>query len=148
MIAPKRPKTALKILRCFYPKNEGRTLGELMHETSMREKALRYYMTKLRKWKILWTKRRWCASAVYYLDHRGFHARIDTLFCDPLKALTNGPPRWQPSTSANLAEVTPHLKAVKLFTPTSTGRCYSCDTITKTNSDNLCAICFKENGGG
>lgn len=91
LIAPKRPKNALKILRCFYgvEGGRGRTMRELMQETGMKEKTIRYYITCLKRWRILLTQRNYMKPATYHLDHRGFHARIDSLLCDPLKNLIN-----------------------------------------------------------
>lgn len=90
LIAPRRPNLALKILRCFYSKNEGRTLEELMKETGItHERTFQYYITRLKHWGILWTRRRFNAPAIYSLSHKAFHARVDTLLCDPLKNLIN-----------------------------------------------------------
>lgn len=138
-IAPKRPQRALAILRCFYG-GESLTKAEIMKEADMRKRSLEYYITKFRRWKILWTYRRWKMPAVYRVEASAFHARVDSVLVDSLETLSRqrGPPLHP--TDAKPA-------APKRFIPTSTGRCHSCDTITKTNSDNLCRVCFEENGG-
>lgn len=85
-LAPKRPERAMAILRCFYKNEDGCTMSDLMRETGLREKALRYYITKFRRWKLLWTERRYCQPAIYHLEPRPFHVRLDTVLIDPLKA--------------------------------------------------------------
>lgn len=138
LIAPKRPRQALAILRCFYPKNEGRTFEELMRETGIKEKALRYYITRLKRWRLIYTMRgRNHSPAAYCLDSRGFHARIDTMLVDPVTNLSGL--KWQPPPSNDTAKGNPTR-----FIPEATGRCHSCDVVGKTNSDNLCKTCFEE----
>lgn len=138
-IAPKRPKRALSILNCFYG-GEGLTAAEIMKETGMREKALRYYITKLKRWKILWTHRRWMMPAVYHVEAGAFHARVDSVLVDPLKNLSH-----QRGPLLHPTDVKPAPPT--RFVPEATGRCHSCDIITKTNSDNRCQVCFEGNGG-
>lgn len=87
LVASKRPQNVLRILRCFYMENGGHTFTELMKRTGLREKALRYYITRLRRWRIISTQRRYLRPALYHLEPKAFHARIDTLLCDPLKHL-------------------------------------------------------------
>lgn len=87
-LAPKRPENALAILRCFYGADggRGRTMGEIVRETGLREKNVRYYMTRFRRWKLIWTERRHREQAIYHLEPRPFHVRLDTVLCDPLRA--------------------------------------------------------------
>jgi len=137
-IAPKRPRRALSILNCFYG-GESLTKAEIMAETGMRKRSLEFYITKFRRWKILWTHRRWKMPAVYSVAASAFHARIDSVLVDSLTNLSiqRGPPLHP--TDAKPAPAT-------RWAPEATGRCHDCDTITKTNSDNLCRVCFEENG--
>lgn len=98
-LAPKRPERATSILRCFYNNDGGCTLAEMMRETGMREKALRYYITRFRRWRLLRTERRYCQTALYHLELRSFHVRLDTLLCDPLRnfqAPKLGPEGFEP----------------------------------------------------
>ena len=88
-LARKRPEKALSILRCFYMEVGGLTKEDLMRCTGIRLKALEYYMTRMRYWRILHTKRRHNAQALYYLVPQAFHARIDSLLCDPLARLVS-----------------------------------------------------------
>lgn len=135
-IAPKRPRRALSIFNCFYG-GESLTKAEIMKETGMSEKALNYYATRFKRWKILWTHRRWKMPAIYSISASGFHARIDSVLVDPLIAL--GRPRGPPLHPTDDTPVAPTR-----FIAESTGRCYVCDTITKTNSDNRCRPCFEK----
>jgi len=87
LIAPRCPKNALKILRCFYLKDGGCTFAELLKATELKKRTLEYYLAHFRRWKILWTRREWMRPATYYLEFTAFHARLDTLLCDSLKNL-------------------------------------------------------------
>jgi len=138
-IAPKCPKRALSILSCFYG-GERLTKAEIMKETGMGEKALNYHITRFKRWKILWTHRRWKMPAVYSIAASAFHARIDSVLLDPLTNLSRQRGPLLHPTDTKPAPPT-------RFVPESTGRCHSCDTITKTNSDNHCRVCFEGNGG-
>ena len=83
LIAPKRPQQALKLLNCFYG-DKDKTFKELLNETGFAEKLLRYYITKLRYFRLIDYSR---STGKYSLDHGAFHARIDTMLCDPIKDL-------------------------------------------------------------
>lgn len=101
-LAPKRPERAMSILRCFYNNDEGCTLADMMRATGLREKALRYHITKFKRWRLLWTERRYCQPALYHLELRAFHVRIDTMLVDPLHYLKS-PQTWQPGERAEAA---------------------------------------------
>jgi len=83
LVAPKRPQQALRLLNCFYG-DKRMTFEELLSETGFEEKLLRYYITKLRYFRLIDYSR---STGKYSLDHGAFHARIDTLLCDPIKNL-------------------------------------------------------------
>ena len=83
LVAPKRPGQALKLLNCFYG-GKGKTFDELLKETGFGEKLLRYYITRLRYFRLIDYSR---STKKYVLDYGAFHARIDTLLCDPIKGL-------------------------------------------------------------
>lgn len=138
-IAPKRPKRALSILNCFYG-GERLTKAEIMKETGMRKRSLEFYITKFRRWKILWTQRRRNMSAVYSIAASAFHARIDSVLLDPL---TNLSIQRDPPLHPTDAKPAPPTR----FIPEATGRCHDCDMIGKTNADNRCRVCFIKNGG-
>lgn len=138
-IAPKSPERMLAILRCFYG-GDGATKASIMRQTGLREKALNYHITRLKKWKILWTRRRHLLPAIYHVEPRAFRVRLDSVLVDPL--ITLGRPQGPPLYPTDETPVAPTR-----FVAESTGRCHTCDTITKTNSDNLCEVCFEENGG-
>ena len=87
LVAHKRPDVMLRILRCFYMQDGGLTKDDLMRQTGLNRKILEYYMTRLRYWRILHTRRRRDLPALYFLEPHAFHARIDTLLCDPLTCL-------------------------------------------------------------
>jgi len=127
-----RPRQMLSLLNCFYG---GRmpTKAELMKQTGLKGRALSYYITRLKRWKILYTHRRRNMQATYSIEPSMFHARIDTLLCDPLKNLSHNQER-QPATPREAA----------LTTFDSIGRCHACDAITKTNDDNRCRACFEK----
>jgi len=101
-LAPKRPERAKSILRCFYDNDEGCTLAGMMRETGLREKALRYYITKFKWWKLLWSERRFCQQALYRLEPKAFHVRLDTKLVDPLRYLKS-PLSWQSGERAEAA---------------------------------------------
>ena len=89
-LAPKCPRRARAILQCFYGNDGGCTLADMMRETGMREKTLQYHLTKFRRWKLLWTERRHRAPAIYHLEMRPFHVRLDTVLIDPLRVFHDG----------------------------------------------------------
>lgn len=138
-IAPKRPKRALSILNCFYG-GERLTKAEIMKETGIKLRSLESYFTRFKRWKILWTHRRWNMPAVYSVAASAFHARVDSVLVDPLTNLSH-----QRGPLLHPTDTTP--APPMRFIPEGTGRCHDCDTITKTNSDNRCRVCFEENGG-
>lgn len=135
-IAPKRPSRTLAILNCFYG-GESLTKAEIMKETDMKEKALNRYLTRFKRWKIIWTHRRWMMPAIYSISASGFHARLDSVLVDPLITLSR--PRGP---ALHPTDGTP--SAPTRFIAESTGRCHVCDTITKTNSNNRCQPCFEK----
>lgn len=83
LISPRRPEQALRLLRCFQG-GESKSFEELLRETGLGEKLLRYYITKLRHLRLIDYSRN---TRKYSLDYGAFHARIDTLLCDPIKSL-------------------------------------------------------------
>jgi hypothetical protein len=86
LISPHRPAIARRILMCFY-KNNGRSLADLLKETGLKEKTLRYYLTRMRFYRLIEYDR---DQRLYYLTLTAFHARIDTLLIDPISALVGG----------------------------------------------------------
>jgi DNA-binding IclR family transcriptional regulator len=83
LISMKRPAQVLKLLRCFYG-GKSCKLEELMKETGFSEKQLRYYITKMRRLRLIEFDLK---SRSYLLDPRGFHVRIDTVFVDAVENL-------------------------------------------------------------
>lgn len=138
-IAPKRPNRMLTILRCFYG-GDGATKASIMHQTGIKQRALEYYITRLKKWKVLWVRRRRRGmAAVYSVEPSAFRVRLDSVLVDPL--ITLGRPRGPPLYPTDETPAAPTR-----FVAESTGRCHTCDMIGKTNADNLCRICFLKNG--
>ena len=86
LISPRRPDLALRILRCFYLRN-GRSFDDLLKETKIPEKMLRFYFTKMRRYRLLEYDR---DQRLYYLMPTAFHARVDTLLIDPVSTLVGG----------------------------------------------------------
>ncbi len=101
-LAPKSPKRAMSILQCFYNNEDGCTLADMMRATGLREKALRYHITKFKRWKLLWTQRHYMRPATYHLEQRAFHIRLDTVLVDPLQYLKSPQP-WQSGERAEAA---------------------------------------------
>lgn len=87
-LAPRRPEIVRQILSAFYLEDEGVTKAELMRQVGLKQRTLEYYITKLKRWRIIRTERRWDAPALYHLEPRSFHVRLDTLLCDPLRNFT------------------------------------------------------------
>lgn len=83
LISTKRPKQVLKLLQCFYG-GASCKLEDLMHATGFNEKQLRYYITKLRRLRLIEFDSR---TRTYSLDYKGFHVRIDTIFVDAIENL-------------------------------------------------------------
>lgn len=83
LISVKRPEQVLKLLRCFYGGNQCE-LKDLMRETGLSEKQLRYFITKMRRLRLIEFDPR---TRTYSLDYKGFHARIDTIFVDAIENL-------------------------------------------------------------
>jgi len=89
LVAPHKPHLAMKLLRAFYGKPHGITREEILRETGLGEKMFEYFLTKLRHYRIVQGTK---AGGVYryYLSPDAFHARIDTLFVDPVKTIGRG----------------------------------------------------------
>jgi len=138
-IAPKRPGRALSILNCFYG-GEGLTKAEIMNETGMKLRLLESYITKFRRWKILWSHRHRHMPAIYHVEASAFHVHLDTMLIDPLENLSRQRGSLLHPTDAEPAAPT-------RFIPEGTSRCHDCDMIGKTNADNLCRVCFLKTGG-
>jgi predicted transcriptional regulator len=83
LISSKRPQQVLKLLRCFYGGTPCK-LEDLMRATGFNEKQLRYYITRLRRLRLIEFDSR---TRTYSLDYKGFHARIDTIFVDAIENL-------------------------------------------------------------
>jgi len=86
-LAPRRPEIVRQILSAFYLQDEGVTKAELMRQVGLKQRTLEYYITKLRRWRIIRTSRRH-SPARYFLEPKMFHARVDTVLCDALNNLT------------------------------------------------------------
>lgn len=84
LISPKKPGQIMRLLNCFY-KGEAKTIKELGKEAGLSEKMIRYYITKLRYFRLIFYDR---YARMYYLDAQSFHSRIDTLLVDALSNLT------------------------------------------------------------
>ena len=83
LISTKRPQQVMKLLNCFYG-GASSTLEDLMRATGFNEKQLRYYITKMKKLRLIEFDGR---TRTYSLDYRGFHVRIDTIFVDAIENL-------------------------------------------------------------
>lgn len=90
LIAHKRPDVASRILNVFYLRDTAPTKEELIEQAGLTRKTLEYYMARLNYWRLLYRYRRWHCPTRYELSPGGFHARIDTLLCDPIYHLAGG----------------------------------------------------------
>ncbi len=83
LISAKRPQQVLKLLNCFYGGTSCK-LEDMMRATGFNEKQVRYYITKMRRLRLIEFDAR---TRTYSLDYRGFHVRIDTIFVDAIEHL-------------------------------------------------------------
>jgi len=86
-LAPRRPEIVRQVLNAFYLEDEGVTKAELMRQVGLKQRTLEYYITKLRRWKIIRTSRRH-SPARYFLEPKSFHVRLDSMLVDPLRYFT------------------------------------------------------------
>ena len=100
-LAPRRPEIVRQILNAFYLEDEGVTKAELMRQVGLKQRTLEYYITRLRRWRVIRTSRRH-SPARYFLEPKMFHARIDTLLVDPLHHF-RAPKPWQSGERAEAA---------------------------------------------
>lgn len=86
MISPKRPEMALRLLECF---RGGSWVNKthLVRESGLSEWMVEYYITKLKDWYMLDTKKDQTNQIFYTINPEAAHARLDTLLIDPLRAL-------------------------------------------------------------
>lgn len=85
LVCPHAPDRALKLLKAFYKEGE-LSKNELLKASEMNEKIFRYYLTQFRKYRIIRGERT-VNGYKYHLSPHAFHARLDTLFVDPLRTL-------------------------------------------------------------
>jgi len=86
LISPKRPDQVLRLLGVFRGGSE-LTKEELVRQSGLSESMVEYYVTKLREWYMLGTRRNRRNQVVYSLNPDAFHARVDTLLVDPIRNL-------------------------------------------------------------
>jgi hypothetical protein len=89
LVAPGKPENARAILMAFY-RRDGVPFKDLVKATGLKDKTLRYYITKLRYFHLIFYDR---AERVYRIDLGGFRARCRSLFVDPIENLIT--PRWR-----------------------------------------------------
>lgn len=86
LLSPKRPDKVVRLFETFRGGSE-LTKEELVKQSGLSESMVEYYVTKLREWYMLSTRRNQKNQVTYSLNPDAFHARVDTLLVDPIRNL-------------------------------------------------------------
>lgn len=87
LLSPKRINNAVRFLESFKG-GKSKTKEEIVGETNISESMIEVYITKLRTWYMLDSRKDKSGRVHYSLNPEAFHARVDTLLIDPIRNLT------------------------------------------------------------